>query len=263
MPWWFDIKVKSRLSLLWMHDVMDKSEFNKERLDAIDKVIFLSKFHAELYTGVVPKEKWFLSGNGIDPKQFEKYDGIERYPHRCIYTSSQVRGLDLLCEIWPDVRQAVPDAELHSYYGWKTFANANKENPERMEWMEKMRSTIRKTPGVYEHERVGHDEIARLMSEAGVWTYPTKFPEVYCISAVKAICAGCLPVSSDYACLSDYKQYSVQVHRGKDDQKFKEQFKRMLIKKLKEGAGSTVNLKQVREKFSWERTALGWDELMK
>jgi len=41
-----------------------------------------------------------------------------RHKHWVIYTSSYDRGLEHLLKMWPDVKKAVPDAELHIFYGW-------------------------------------------------------------------------------------------------------------------------------------------------
>jgi len=91
---------------------MELSEFTEERLANLDKVMLLSEYHREIYP-VIPDEKVFMTGNGIDSHEFEAYDGkIKRNPHRIIYTSSHVRGLEHLYTIWPEVKKLVPDATL-------------------------------------------------------------------------------------------------------------------------------------------------------
>ena len=43
-----------------------------------------------------------VAGNGIDPAEFEAFDGqTDRDPHRCVYTSSYDRGLEVLSRFGP------------------------------------------------------------------------------------------------------------------------------------------------------------------
>ena len=266
MPWFFDVPIKARKNVLWMHDVMDKAEFTKRRVSNIDHVIFVSKYHADLYKDVIPASKRTASGNGIDPRQFEKYDGkFERNTYRCIYMSSQVRGLEELLDIWEDVRKEVPDATLDVYYGNKTFINSNKDNPERMKWLEDIEKRMKSLPGVTDRGRVGHDEIAKEIQKSGVLAYPCKFPEVYNISTVKAIAGGAYPVLSDFGCLPDYKDYSTQIYLGKNKEKFVKEYKKALIDALKNPIKEDkrrANMLAAREKFTWTATAEGWNKVL-
>lgn len=266
-PWFFDQHYSARKSFLWLHDVMDKREFTPERLANIDKVIFMSNFHASLYKGVIPEDKWFVSGNGIDPEQFANTDGkFDRDLHRCLYMSSHVRGLELLYDIWPDVKKAVPDATLDIYYGWKTFDEANKDNPERMAWRDKIQQRARELDGVEDRGRISHTEIAEEIQKSGVLAYPCVFPEVYNISTVKAIAGGCHPVTSDFGCLPDYKDLSTQVHLGKNIESFKRQYARELIRNLLHPLDKDqrrYNAVNARGGYSWSRTAAGWNEAMR
>lgn len=52
-----------------------------------------------------------------------------------------------------------------------------------------------KSLGVTEHGKVGHKKLAEIMKETSVWAYPCTDPrETFCITAVKAQAAGCVPV---------------------------------------------------------------------
>lgn len=261
MPWFFDADIKARKKYLWLHDVMDKTEFTRERLKKIDKCLFVSQYHADLYRDTVPDDKRFVSGNGIEPRDFAKYDGkFERDPHRLIYTSSHLRGLEILYDIWPDVKKEVPDATLDAYYGWKTFDEGNRNNPERMAWKAKMVRLAEELDGVIDHGRLGQDDLNKEYTKSGIFAYPCWFPEVYCISLIKAQAAGCYPITSDFAVLKDFNTTGVQVHYDpKKLDEFKEAYKKELINALK--SHSTRSDKTIREKFSWEKTAEGWVSL--
>lgn len=269
-PWFFDRKYKARKSYLWMHDVMERSEFFPERLANLDKVMLMSKYHRTCFPEI-PENKVMYSGNGIDAEDFEKFDDkFERDPHRMIYTSSHVRGLDLIYTIWPSVKQVIPEATLDIYYGWESFEAIHRDNPERMAWKDQMIRKAETLDGVTDHGRIGHDQIAKEMSKSGVWVYPCPFPEIYCITAVKAQAAGAIPVSSDFAALDEVVQYGVKIHMnpldektpvGNWDEKELEEFKVALIDMLqnpeKQQSIRTKMIKWARTQ-SWEMRSKEW-----
>lgn len=208
-PFIFDKDIKARKSYLWLHDVMETGEFTEDRLQHLDKVIVLSKYHRSLFP-MIPEDKIMMSGNGIDTEEFEAYDQIgkhKRDPHKMVYTSSHVRGLAYLYEIWPEVKAAVPDATLDVYYGRESYDAVHKGNPERMKWMDDMIQKAKDLEGVTDYGKVGQDKIMDAFQRAGVWPYPCPFPEIYCITAIKAQACGAVPVASNYAALDETIQY--------------------------------------------------------
>lgn len=274
MPSFFDSEIKARKKYLWLHDVMEKEEFTDERLKNLDKVIVLSKYHRSLFP-MLPKEKVFLSANGITAADF---DGIseQRDPHRIIYMSSHIRGLALLYDIWPDVRRAVPDATLDIYYGWESYVNMNHSNPGNqpggMAWMRMMQTWCDKLDGVTDHGKIGQTEIVQEIFKSGVWAYPCPFPEIFCITALKAQAGGAIPVSSDFAALDETVQFGQKIHMiqkdedqpvGSWDKKEVKKYKDALIDTLKhpEKYNRTEMERWGREQ-SWAKVASQWSEEM-
>lgn len=261
-PGFFDGQFKARKKYLWLHDLMDREEFIPERLANLDKVIFVGQYHADYYKGVIPEEKWFVSGNGIAPEDFIEVDGNERTPHRMVYMSAYNRGLKLLLDMWPEVKKEVPDATLDVYYGWESYDAINRDNPERMEWKDGLVKQMKELEGVTDYGRISHKQIAEELSKSDVLAYPCIFPEVYCITYVKAMAAGTYPVTSDYAELVSYD--GAHAHYERDGiQQFITDYTQLLIKTLKEGVSDEVrtNLKQTaRNKYSWKSTAKEWSK---
>lgn len=267
----FDEPINARKSYLWLHDVMDKEEFIDERLANLDKIIFVSKYHRKLYP-FIPEDKCLISGNGITPEEFEQADGkFKRDPHRVVYMSSHVRGLELIYKVWPEVLKQVPDASLDVYYGWASYDAVNKSNPERMAWKDKMIQLERELPNVTDHGKIGHKQIVEEIFKSGVWAYPCPFPEVYCITAVKAQAGGAVPVSSNFAALDETVQHGVKLPMKAQDEKtpvgqwadneldeFKEALIDMLKHPEKQEAIRPKMMKWAREEMSWEKTAKQW-----
>jgi glycosyltransferase involved in cell wall biosynthesis len=121
------------------------------------------------------------------------------------YFSSYDRGLECLLDMWPKIREPMPEATLDIYYGWNSFDMIHKNNPEMMKWKW---SIIRKlsdlrSQGVTEHGRVTHEELAKAMKEIQVWAYPTEFTEIHCITALKTAEAGMHQVTTGVAALAE------------------------------------------------------------
>lgn len=269
-PEQFDKKINARKSYLWLHDVMDKEEFIDERLANVDRIIFVSQYHRDLYP-FIPEEKCFVSGNGITPEEFIELDGkFERDPHRVIYMSSHVRGLQLIYEVWDDVKKAVPEATMDIYYGWGSYDTVNRSNPERMAWKEKMLHWVDKLDGVTDHGKIGHKQINEEIFKSGVWAYPCPFPEVYCITAVKAQAGGAIPVSSNFAALKETVKFGEILEMSPHDENTPvgewnkeelEKFKQALIKVLKDPEyQESIRLQMMTwaRTQSWAATATGW-----
>lgn len=263
-PWVFDYPVKARKKYLWLHDVMEQAEFTPERLSNLDKVMVLTKYHRSIFPNI-PDDKIMMTGNGIDPADFEALDGtIERDPQRIIYTSSHVRGLEHLYTIWPNVKKRVPGASLWGYYGWESYDNVNAGNPERMAWKEKMVHLANTLEDVHDEGRIGQDKIVEETMRAGVWAYPCPFPEVYCIAAVKAQAAGAFPVSSNFAALDEVVQWGEKIDMSDFDDTTLKEYEDKLVSILLDSERQNKERKQMmadtRNKRSWRSTALGWME---
>lgn len=258
-PFIFDKKIKARKSYLWLHDVMEEGEFGENRIANFTKCILLSKYHRSLFP-MIPEEKVLMSGNGIDPDEFEVYDSkLDRDPHKILYASSHVRGLAYLYEIWPEVKKAVPDATLDVYYGRGSYDAVHKGNPERMKWMDDMIAKAEKLEGVTDHGKASQEEIVREGFRSGIWAYPCPFPEIYCITAIKSQASGAVPVASNYAALDETIQYGHKQPLGEFDTEDLERYKESLIWWLQH----PEEQEKVRpEMMKWARTQ-SWAEIAK
>lgn len=273
-PYIFDHTIHARKKYLWLHDVMEPGEFSGSRLSRLDKVIVLSKYHRSLFP-MIPDDKIMLSGNGIDPEEFKqtgKLKNVKRDPHKIFYGSSHVRGLAYLYEIWPEVKKAVPDATLDVYYGRESYDAVHKGSPERMKWMDDIINKGKQLEGVEDHGKVSQEHINRAIFSSGVWAYPCPFPEIYCITAIKAQAGGAVPVASDFGALAETVQYGVKVRMvaqkegtplGKGDLKFLDTYREDLIQMLKDPKRQE-KIRPAMVKWaktqSWKNVAKAWDK---
>lgn len=184
-----------------------------------------------------------------------------RNPFSCLYTSSYDRGLEHLLKIWPQVKQAVPKAELHIFYGWELFERFYKDNPGSMAWKKRMEEMMT-TPGITEHGRIPQPELKHWYETCGLWTYPAHFGEISCISAMKAQAWGAVPVVVDYAALNTTVKYGVKVEGDIYDKEVRERYQTELIDLLNDHDRQeeirVPMMKWAQKELSWESVAKNW-----
>ena len=183
-----------------------------------------------------------------------------RHKHWVIYTSSYDRGLEHLLKMWPDVKKAVPDAELHIFYGWDLFVRFYQNNPASMAWKNKI-DKLMEQEGITHHGRVPQAEIRGWIEKCGVWAYPTHFGEISCLSAMKAQAFGAMPVVINYAALQTTVKWGIKVEGDIYDPEVQENFKKALIDGLTSEQQDEMRpamMAWARNEFRWEKVAIQW-----
>lgn len=189
-----------------------------------------------------------------------------RNPYACLYTSSYDRGLQHLLQMWPDVKKAVPQAELHIFYGWQLFEKFYHDNPASMNWKANM-DKLMLADGITHHGRLPQPEIEKWYKSCGIWAYPTHFGEISCISAMKAQAWGAVPVVVDHAALQTTVQYGIRVKGDIYDQETKDEYKAALIYMLTHHDIQEQIRKEMmpwaQDKFTWAKIAKQWTDEFK
>ena len=191
------VDLKANNKILWLHDKPREDQFKECKFD---KVIVLSEYHKSLLPDHVPEDKIFVSTNGLVPKDFKKLK-VDRKRGRMIYASSYDRGLEIILDKWSEIREKVPFAELHIFYGWNTYDQLRGESG--IEYKNKMIAKMNQ-PGIKEHGRVGHKQLLKEYCKSEALLYPTDFAgEINCIALSKAIGCGCRCITNDFAVLPE------------------------------------------------------------
>ena len=185
--------------------------------------------------------------------------------HKLFWGSSYDRGLQYLLFIWPDVKTAVPDAELHVCYGWDTFLQLCGNNPERMEWYHSM-LTLLKQPGITEHGRLGKKELAQVRESCGIWSYPTDFLEINCITALETQYDGLVPVTMSLAALQETTGSGIKLSGDIKQPEIQKKYLKELLSMMNETQKWETESKKAQKfakSYSWENISTEWDELFK
>lgn len=182
--------------------------------------------------------------------------------HTVGYFSAYYRGLEMLLKLWPKIREKVPDAELDVYYGWGSWDALEGENGRAFH--ERVDSLLYSLSdqGVTEHGRVSHNVLSEAMQQTKVWAYPTEFPEIHCITALKAQAAGCIPVATNVGALPevvDPRYPLIECANIYSNEYGQDRFVKAVVMALEGPEGESV----VRPGALWEDVAHRWAELMK
>ena len=226
----------------------------------------LSAFHgSQLPKHAAPYE--FRTANGLDPQAI--VDGPNARD-RFIYASSASAGLLLLLQMWPRVREELPTASLHVYYGFWPYAMWAEQKP-----LIELRAQIDpllKAPGVVYHGMVSETELAQAYAQAGWYAYPSDKPETSGIALMKAQACGAVPITSGQ--LASALPETVgswdlgpKARHGKIgiEPEWQRDYVQALLEAVRRPAAEMVRFRRemkeaARQRFSWASVAAQWDE---
>ncbi|KAJ0411319.1 hypothetical protein ATCC90586_005728 [Pythium insidiosum] len=161
----------------------------------VDGIFCVSSYQATAFPSRL-RSKVIVTSNALEPEYFA--DGANDHTH-FVYGSSPSRGLHTLLIVWPHIREAVPNATLSVYYGFTPafLAWGQAHVPQFQEWKAEMELLLRQ-PGVQYHGLVDHHTLANAYASAGFYLYPTTFSETSCVSLMKAMANGAIPITSRF-----------------------------------------------------------------
>jgi len=208
----------------------------------------------------------FRTANGLDPQAI--VDGPNARD-RFIYASSASAGLLLLLQMWPRVREELPSASLHVYYGFWPYAMWAEQKP-LIELRAQIDPLLR-APGVVYHGMVSETELAQAYAQAGWYAYPSDKPETSGIALMKAQACGAVPITSGQ--LASALPETVgnwdlgpKARHGKIgiEPEWQQDYVQALLEAVRRPAAEMARFRQemkeaARQRFSWATVAAQWD----
>ena len=191
-----NFKNKAKKIYFWAHDVPC---FNTQyKITGIDGIFLLSNYHYNLFKNNL-SIPYTICGNGVVLDDFKNPINFEN-PYSCGYYSNYGRGLDIILNIWSDIKITYPQATLDIYYGRNTYGTL------RDDQLKSITDKIAELSdlNVYERGLVGHRELAKAMCNTSLWLYPcNNYSETFCITAIKAQLAGMIPITTRMGALNE------------------------------------------------------------
>ena len=243
-------------SFIWGHDVLlypygceiNEYEILSKWTHKINGCICQTEWHANLFKSLYPQlnDKMFNINNGLIIDLF-KYKS-KKVQNRFMYSSCSERGLSRLLQLWPEILEKIPDAELmiSSY-------NPFPQNEDEI----RMLSIINKYSSSIKHLGcLSRDKLYEVMATVEYWMYTSYFPETSCITAMELLTSEviCLyyPIAGLVNTIGDY---GIQISEGNE------------ITKLLDLTNSKKNELKIRGReyglsCSWENRANEWSKLM-
>lgn len=260
-PGVFNYPLKAKKTYLWLHDIAYPQYFSENALTKPDKILFLSKWHRDNLPEL-PEEKVFITNNGIDPEMFN--GEMEKRPNSLIYKSSYDRGaVTLLRDIFPKIREAIPDATLDVCYG---MANLEKEMhafPHLKQLHDEILPLLNQE-GVIHHGRIGHKELAELTKTTLLHIYPTEFSETNFMGSQESQAAGAYVLTTTQSGATPERLRFGEALEGKDiytNKEFQQQFIDRAIELLQNPPIlSEEKGQEIIDEFKWTTTAKSWDK---
>ena len=238
-PWAVEDRYNTQYTkkYLWLHDAHLANTFQESHMYKFDRIIPLTEWHRnyllDYYNFLLPI-KMKIIPNGFDDVELYKNHLITRNPHKAIYSSSPSRGLDLLCGMWKDIRDVIPGAELHVFYGFDVWELAAKQNTADLPKIQKVKQIAENTPGVILRGRVSRETLINEQLSSGVWTYPTNWYETSCVAAMEAKAAGLYTVTTALAALPEtVGTHGYLINKNPNSEEYKKEFINKTIEYMK------------------------------
>lgn len=166
----------------------------------LKKVLCLTKWHEEYFLERFPQFKGRTDSfnYGIDNAKFKPSLKVK---NSFIYSSFPNRGLLPLLQMWPRIKEQIPDATLQVYadINGKWVNEVAKEQMEEIQYL----LQLGHMKGVTVKGWVSKAELAEAWSKADVWLYPCIFQETFCLTALEAAATKTLAIAPPLAALQE------------------------------------------------------------
>ncbi len=197
MPQVFALQIPAKLNILWNQDLLalpDKGAGIMGLLAQVDHVAFVSAFHRKQWCDLQPMlaPMAWVTTNAIDPALLPAQP-VEKVPHRFIYISRPERALKPLLQMWPRIRERIPDATL-AICRYESMYDGEGSNVARMcaSFDQMTAQVAQKVGGIEVLGHLGKRELYAEIARAQLMLYPgiSDFAETSCVAAIEAQANG-------------------------------------------------------------------------
>ncbi len=215
----FGLNIKTQLNkntqlIFWVQEShtaeLTKALQDPEERNVYDGIVFVSNWQQEKFYHQfgINLERSCVIRNAIAPSfchLFPPHQSIlahKSQPPILAYTSTPHRGLGILIEIFPQIRQAIPGTILKVFSSKKVYRITDRDREDEQEFG-KLYHKCRETVGIEYMGSVSQPQLAQELRAVNVLTYPNIYKETSCIAVMEAIASGCLVITSHLAALPE------------------------------------------------------------
>jgi glycosyltransferase involved in cell wall biosynthesis len=252
-PYILPLPITARKVFFEWQDILDEERiYPRAKLDRFDKIFAKSQYQRNLMS-FFGDDKFAVVTNGID-KSIAELSSNPKDPYKLVYASRYYRGLEsMLTYGWPIIKREIPAAELHLFYGW----TRRELDPDLAEWRDKM-TKLMQQDGIFDRGLIGQNELIAEKSTASIHYYACTYPEIDCISVRESAMVGCVPVTTDFAVMSE-KDYCVKIAGEPEAKETQEAVADKIVELLK----NPQQLEDIRQDCQEKVKHETWDEIAK
>ena len=179
-----------------------------------------------------------------------------------VYTSTPYRGLDVLLAAFPAIRAAIPGTRLRVFSG----LSITRGGPDDNQYGDLHRQCLA-TEGVEYVGPVSQPELAGSLTNAAALAYPSVYPETSCISAMEAMAAGAIVLTTRLGALPEtLAGFGSMTEPNDNPARLAVDFAAMAVNTLKQlqanpddaAATRERQIAYVRKNYAWPARAIEW-----
>ena len=222
--------------------------------------------------------KCYLLRNAIAPSferlflPSERILAAKTQPPVLAYTSTPFRGLELLLDIFPQIRAAIPNVRLKVFSGMQVY-QVSPQTDERQ--FGSLYNACRRAEGIEYLGSISQPQLAAQLRDVTMLTYPNNFAETSCITVMEALAAGCLVVTSQLGALPETTAgFAKLVPMESDHESYQRKFSETCVALLtaqsaeSEGTGTVPNQgsqvsyseDHLQRQVAFANRSLNWDQ---
>ena len=254
------------LSYLW-EDAPRLADIGGRLKEFPDLILAVSQWQKNMYMEKfgLSAEKIYVTRNGLNLDYYK--EETEKVPHRLIYSSVPDRGLDILVELFPKIKEQVPTASLEAF---TSFAVYGTDTDTKLTDL----FQAAKQAGITFHPPKTQRELAKEMEKSVLMVYPNHkstlhpvFAETSCITVLEAQAAGTPVITSNRGALNESVvngQTGILIDGDPYSAEYQREFIKQTVALLKDNERRAQMSRQAKQRmfteFGWDRIAKEWVE---
>ncbi|HDX9688670.1 TPA: glycosyltransferase family 4 protein [Bacillus thuringiensis] len=181
------------------------------KLKKIDFIISTSHWQfqcAQKQIGVYDKDIWFNTGLAVNLSDYTKCS-ISKEDDLCVYTSVPYRGLDILLDMWPEIKKWCPNSRLELVSSYMVWGDSKDENLIKSRRYYNSARALEEldVKNIIEIEKknksLGFQRMLEIQKRSKLFLYPSTYDDSFCVTALEAAAAGSVIITSNRAALKE------------------------------------------------------------
>lgn len=250
------ISAKAGIKIHWSTDQYTIGDYGRDIVPHVDKIVCISPRHMDYYREKYnpPAGKIMYLDLGVRLGDYQA--SIEKARHRFIYCSQSERGLTIVRRVWPEIKEALPDATLVITADHRMWGSHSPNNHQyRLDFLN--------CDGVVFLGSIPRRELIEHQQMAQIHLYPCIYDELFCISAAECQVAGALPITSETGALATTNEFGVIIRGNPASPAWQAKYVETVLEWARDQEGLTAKAEagmvKARERFGWEAILDQWE----